>query len=113
MQSSMRNAHTEREKNMIQSFELELTAADIVTLTDLIYEDAPQFWKDGEWFCPQTLEQETLLIQRCCDSANNDEHSAHRLSPGDSLAEKQCAKKNYQRHAEFVDRRNARSGTRL
>jgi hypothetical protein len=113
MQSPMLSAHSEREKNMIQSLELELTAADIVTLTDLIYEQAPQFWRDGEWFCPQTLAREALLVQRCGDSAGNNEHSAQRLSPGNSLAEKQCAKKNYQRHAEFVDGGNPRSGTSL
>ena len=47
---------------MIQSLELELTAADIVALTDLIYEEAPHFWRDGEWFYPQTYEREPLLV---------------------------------------------------
>jgi len=36
-------------ENMVQSFEIELTAADIVTLTDLIYEQVPRPWIDGAW----------------------------------------------------------------
>ena len=98
---------------MNQPLEMQLTAADIVTLTDIVYEQAPQFWRGGEWFSPQIFGRETLLIERCCDGAGNDEHAAERFSPGNSLAEKQRAKHNYERHAEFIDGRNTRSGTGL
>lgn len=51
---------------MSHPFEIELTAAEIVILTDLIYEQAPQIWSDGEWCCLQPVEfesgAETLML---------------------------------------------------
>ena len=102
---------------MVQLQEIELTAADIVILTDLIYEQAPQLWIDGgEWRSPQWLESNSHalgLIQSHYDNARNDEPAADSLAPGESLSQENCAEENYQHYAQFVDGRYSRCGSNL
>jgi hypothetical protein len=74
---------------MVQSLEIELTTADIVILTDLIYEDAPQFWMNGEWYCPPRTRLRNKiapLIERDHYCPSDNERSATSLAPGNSLA---------------------------
>ena len=101
---------------MVQLLEIELSAIEVVILTDLIYEQAPQFWVDGEWYSPHCLESNSngmRLIQNYYDRSCNDEATAHGLAPSESLTQEYCAEQDYQRDAQFVDRRHARCGTNL
>ncbi len=101
---------------MVQLLEIELSAADIVILTDLIYEQLPQLWMDGEWYCPQCLDSNSNalgLIQSYYDSACNDEAAADGFAPGESLSQKYCAEQDYQHDAQFVDGRDSRGRSNL
>ena len=63
---------------MVQSIDIELTAADIVVLTDLIYEQAPRLCINGEWYHPNCLPSHSelaRLVQSDYDSARNDQCS--------------------------------------
>lgn len=87
---------------MIQSLEIELTANDIVILTDLIYEQAPRLWIEGEWYCPHCLESNSNaldLIQSYYNSARNDEATAESFAPCESLAKEYRAAQDYERDA--------------
>src|ERR1700728_90790 len=101
---------------MIQSLAIELTAADIVVLTDLIYEQAPGLWINGEWYCPGCLEANSelaRLIESYYDGARNDQAAAESLAPGESLAQEHRAEKNHQCDAQLVDRCDSRGGSNL
>jgi len=87
---------------MIQSLEIELTASDIVILTDLIYEQIPRLWIEGEWYCPHGLESNSNvldLIQSYYNSACNDEAAAESLAPCESLAKEYRAAQDYEYNA--------------
>jgi len=90
--------------------EIELSAAEIMILTDLIYEQAPRLWSDGEWYCPVLLEWDSMaLIQSYYDCARNDEAAAESLTRSKPLAKEQCSEQDYQRHAQLVDGSDSRS----
>ena len=96
---------------MVQSLNIELTPADIMVLTDLIYEQAPRLWINGEWYCPNSLEPDSetsRLVQSYYDSARNDQAAAESLAPRESLAQEHRSEKNHQCDAQLVDRRDSR-----
>lgn len=92
---------------MVQSIDIELTAADIVVLTDLIYEQAPRLCIDGEWYHPHCLAPHSelaRLVQSDYHGARNDQAAAESLAPGEFFTQEHRPKKNYQYYAQLVDR---------
>jgi hypothetical protein len=69
---------------MAQSFEIELTAADIRILTGLIYDGVPRIWLGGEWGCPHCLELNDITVTQCPCGVRRD-REPDTLAPGKEM----------------------------
>jgi hypothetical protein len=87
--------------------EIELTAIDIVILSDLIYEQVARLWMNGEWCYPRGMESNVYtagLNQSYYDGARNDKAAANGFPPRESLAQEYRAEQDHEHHTQFIDR---------